>query len=893
MKKFILPLLLFTLFLTGISVSNTAKASHVAAGDIVYRQIDSLNPLCYEVTLRFYREASGIQAPQTITPQFFAPCFGFFPVQPFNAFLADTVNGNGGGIVKGANCILDDDKPITEEYLYRDTVCLPGKCDFWTIFWDVNARPGNDNLSSSPTFYVETTLNNSDINSWDPTFQDNANSVYYNNSPEFNNDEPVQSFCIGREYQFDLSATDPDGDSLAYKVVPALSDLGVQVNYAVGYTGNDPLPTVIRPVRVNERTGIMTFTPNLKFKGTFSYIVEEWKDSLYIDSATNMTKSKKVFRGTLMRDLRIAFGDFCNDSVPVFTNPSSNNGSGGSGVGVGIDPYQVGYKGTNPNVIAVNCASYYIDIEMDVDILCNTIELFGSDLRISDTSTTPPTIYAIDSVYPTDGCKGLKTNRIRVKLFEPLGLPAGFDPNVDNDGGVVQMYLKPGDDFNTWKTSCGIEIPDSTVIDIFVINNLEIDLGDDIVYCNPENPFPLLTAPVPGADRYTWMYRNTPTGARDTVGSKYNQIADTTGYWGVSLDYSGCQAEDFIFVQENKTILVEIPDFDFCYTTPYPTINMAYLLDSGAVANTYQWKGPKGDIIGIADSLTIPANGQYTFQVAIPPCTINDTFLIRRINEYEVDLGADTLICEGQQYDLFSGFNYENDSTFDISWYLDGNLLPNDTIDSLRITTGGMYSFELNSTSGCEGIDSIFVEIPQPLEAPVIFCGIANSAGKEYIFDSIPGAKGYEYSIDGINWTAIAVTPSSNPALGNLSIRVPGLGTPQVYLRAYNDVPVGTKGDCRYGPETLSPDCEIVVIFPNAITPNGDGINDVLDLGLIDIYPGNQLTIYNRWGRVVLDVSNYQNDWKADDIEAGTYFYILDLNDNEQPIQKGTIMIIK
>lgn len=892
MKKLLLPILFFTLLFTGLSVTNTVKASHVAAGDIVYRQIDTLNPLCFEITLRFYRDTSGIDAPGTITPKIFSPCFGNFPVQPFQPWLGDTSIGNGGGVIKGANCILDDDRAGTEEYLYRDTVCLPGKCDYWTLYWDVNARPGNDNLSSSETFYVETTLNNKDINSWDPTFNLNTNSTYYNNSPVFNNDEPVSSFCIGRQYQFDLSATDPDGDSLSYKIIPAQSALGVQVNYANTYTGNDPLPTVIRPVNLNQRTGVLNFTPAIKFRGTFAYKVEEWKDSLYIDSATNTTRSIKVLRGSIMRDLRMSFGEFCNDSVPTFTNITSGSGGAG-GTGSPIDPYQLGYKGSNPNVIAVNCASYYIDIELDIDILCNSIEVLGSDLRISDTTTTPPTIYAIDSVYPTDGCKALKTNRIRVKLFEPLGLPAGFDPNVDNDGGVVQMYLKPGDDFNTWKTSCGIELPDSTVIDIFVINNLEIDLGDDIVYCNPENPFPLLKGPVEGADRYTWMYRTTANGPRDTIGDKYTQIADTTGYWGVSLDYSGCQAEDFIFVQENKTIFVEIPDFDFCYTTPYPTINMSYLLDSGAVASTYQWKGPKGDIIGIADSLLIPANGQYTFQVAIPPCTINDTFVIRRINEYEVNLGADTLICAGQQYALNSGFGYENDSIFDILWYLNDVLLPNDTTDTLLITQEGKYTYRLNSLSGCEGADSINVEIVNFLPAPSIFCGQVTVDGKQYIWDSIPGAIGYQYSLDNINWSPIAVFPSPSPQLGNISTRIPGLATPQVYIRAFNDAPEDLAGLCKYGQATLTPDCEVIVIMPNAFTPNGDGINDFLDLGLIDIFPGNQLTIYNRWGRMVLDETDYQNDWNGGDESAGTYFYVLDLNDPEKPVQKGTLMIIK
>ena len=44
----------------------------------------------------------------------------------------------------------------------------------------------------------------------------------------------------------------------------------------------------------------------------------------------------------------------------------------------------------------------------------------------------------------------------------------------------------------------------------------------------------------------------------------------------------------------------------------------------------------------------------------------------------------------------------------------------------------------------------------------------------------------------------------------------------------------------------------------NIITPNGDGKNDVLVIDNIQLYPGNTLTIYNRWGREVYKTTNYQ-----------------------------------
>ena len=64
----------------------------------------------------------------------------------------------------------------------------------------------------------------------------------------------------------------------------------------------------------------------------------------------------------------------------------------------------------------------------------------------------------------------------------------------------------------------------------------------------------------------------------------------------------------------------------------------------------------------------------------------------------------------------------------------------------------------------------------------------------------------------------------------------------------------------------------------NVITPNRDGLNDVLVIDNISLYPGNTFTVFNRWGREVYKTTNYQNNWGGDDNTAsGNYFYLLTL----------------
>ena len=82
----------------------------------------------------------------------------------------------------------------------------------------------------------------------------------------------------------------------------------------------------------------------------------------------------------------------------------------------------------------------------------------------------------------------------------------------------------------------------------------------------------------------------------------------------------------------------------------------------------------------------------------------------------------------------------------------------------------------------------------------------------------------------------------------------------------------------------------------NQISPNGDGINDMVFINCITDYPNNTLQIFDRYGNEVFTASGYDNTWmgtgKNGDLPKGTYFYILDLGDGTE-VRKGWIQIIR
>jgi gliding motility-associated-like protein len=86
----------------------------------------------------------------------------------------------------------------------------------------------------------------------------------------------------------------------------------------------------------------------------------------------------------------------------------------------------------------------------------------------------------------------------------------------------------------------------------------------------------------------------------------------------------------------------------------------------------------------------------------------------------------------------------------------------------------------------------------------------------------------------------------------------------------------------------------------NAVTPNGNGDNDVFVIRNIELYPNNTVTIFNRWGVVVYEVDSYGQNNKffkgisegrttlrqLEELPIGTYFYTLRYV-NSQGVQKS------
>ncbi|ASU36279.1 cadherin-like beta sandwich domain-containing protein [Mucilaginibacter xinganensis] len=101
--------------------------------------------------------------------------------------------------------------------------------------------------------------------------------------------------------------------------------------------------------------------------------------------------------------------------------------------------------------------------------------------------------------------------------------------------------------------------------------------------------------------------------------------------------------------------------------------------------------------------------------------------------------------------------------------------------------------------------------------------------------------------------------------------------------------------------DSLKTTDESLVVRP-AISPNGDGINDVLIISNIEKYPDNKLTIINAAGAEIYQATGYDNINKVFDGHSnktmalqkpGTYFYQLEYNDKGRAKYKTGYILLK
>ena len=244
-----------------------------------------------------------------------------------------------------------------------------------------------------------------------------------------------------------------------------------------------------------------------------------------------------------------------------------------------------------------------------------------------------------------------------------------------------------------------------------------VDLGADQTICQGA-PAVNFAVSVPGAT-YTW-----------NTGASTNSIqTSTAGIYWLDVTQNGCVVRDSVEVIVNPLPTVALgADHSLCP-------GFTSTLDATNVGATYLWNTG-------ATSATINAGpGAYSVDVTLNGCTTSDAITIGQFPTPAVDLGADTLLCPGQQLPLNvfqpgAGYLWQDGSN----------------AASFTAQSTGTYSVQLTDANGCIANDAIDVTYasttPIDLGPDFVLC-----SGDQVVLDAtVPGAS--------YLWNTGAVTPT-------------------------------------------------------------------------------------------------------------------------------------
>ncbi|MEJ7625671.1 MAG: gliding motility-associated C-terminal domain-containing protein [Ferruginibacter sp.] len=320
---------------------------------------------------------------------------------------------------------------------------------------------------------------------------------------------------------------------------------------------------------------------------------------------------------------------------------------------------------------------------------------------------------------------------------------------------------------------------------------------------------------------------------------------------------------------------------------------------NGIPINMWNWNfGDNTTGTGQTTTHTYNAPGTYNVNLSIiapDGCFGDTTKLVTVTANPAVAVLSDSLVVCGNIPATFTVANPNPTSTY--RWYTvpsGGSPVftgPSFTIPNATGTV--VYYVEETNSAGCiSARKRVTATVLPDLAIPVVTVDSIGTDRIVFRWTAIPNAFTYEVSTDnGNTW----MSPSSGPT--GLTHTVTGLlplQTVTLLVRAKGSVSCQVSVSIAVSGKTL-PD---QIYIPNAFSPNGDGINDILLVYGYTIQK-MRMIIFNQWGEKIFESTSQTNGWngmhKGKTQPSGVYMYVcqITLRDGATVLKKGSINLVR
>lgn len=373
--------------------------------------------------------------------------------------------------------------------------------------------------------------------------------------------------------------------------------------------------------------------------------------------------------------------------------------------------------------------------------------------------------------------------------------------------------------------------------------------------------YDLTTANVFGGPGATIKYYPTLadlTAETNEITTPTNYVSPETTIYAKVISSFGCTATAAISLQFHPTVVLQDAELEECYIPGNNTFSTFDLTKAGIGLPS---PIPTGTVIkyyktmndALSQSNPIATPDTYLSSSTIVYVRVNNEkqcFAIAKITlkvlpPVESAVLKDKVICAEGKTTLDAGPGFDG-----YEWST------GETTQSISNIGIGTYWVKLQ-TGKCFTLQEVHV---RPSLQPVISnIEITNNSIKITATGGVPP---YKYSIDGVNWQ------ESNTFSG--------------LPRGENTAYVKDSFECT--------PVQVTVTVPNlinAITPNGDNVNDVIDYSALAYKKNLVFVVYDRYGNKLHEANHMRNfTWDGTafgkKISTGTYWYTISWNENDK-----------
>ncbi|TNE80536.1 MAG: PKD domain-containing protein [Bacteroidetes bacterium] len=814
-----------------LATAVSSRATHIVGGDLTYKYLGSNN---YQIELYLYVDCIN-GAPSAIDQDKFAEIGVFNASNTMVQSLQLARTGPTRIDGKNYSCVIPPTTACVDLYVFKTTTTLlPSTGGYQLVFQRCCRNNTIENINAPQS-----------TGSTYRTYIPDVMQYGFNSSAVFKG-LPPNFLCTNEPLVFDHSATDPDGDRLVYELCNPLH----------GASTSDPLPIPVNnppytnvswkwpynvtnqmaglpALSINSTTGELTVTPSVIGQFVVGVCVKEYRNNVLIN--------------TVLRDFQFNVVNCVFTITPRFTMPVAKCSN------------TINFTNTTTGGAVAYTWKFYDD----------TTFLDSSNSKDPSYTFPGPGKYRISlTAYNSNGCSREYSSWVHI-------LP-DLIPGLLPDSTVcygTQIQLGAADpDFSInylWTPSAGLDNPNASNPIATVTQNQKYTVKRSSISCFVEGEVELSIDPInadfiheylPPCDglkvkffnrsqhqtRQVWDFGDW-TSARDTSTQDSSVwVYKDTGIVYVRLDVFNAHCKDSLI----KPIRILFPDqFTAVIDTAIcdkDAIRIGPLNDTSIMS--FSWSSTRfmNDGALLYPTVTPDTSVSYTLTKVYATCTLKDSFVIRvnELPDFSVSRTGDEDICLGDSIMLLA----TGSPSYQYEWFPKAELSsPFSQNTWVKPTQTTLYEVRVVTPVGCTENDTITVPMyPQwTLDLPreYVIC-----QGERFLPEiPIPDAI--------VRWT--------------------GWGTDIIYdslsEEGYYVVTVTTK--CQVLKDTIQvahyvPQyCKLD--FPNAFTPNGDGINDTYPFGgryheIFGIecdFMDYNLVIFNRWGEVVFRSVDPTQEW--------------------------------